>query len=208
MKEQKFFELMFKSPKQIAALQKQKVSDASINHLPIILLSTKTISFPFAKYPLQYGFSSQKDGGTNQNDHGRENEKTNKEGSGKQGQSALNWVKWGAGVVAVAVLEEFARKALWPSLEISIRSDSVLSNLPGQNIFYISDEKFLKNVKDNLDSKKVVAITGFGGVGKTTFAIEYGHYAKNQMEYNVEFFNVASTGMDESYRSVAKDLRI
>ncbi|MBA8667555.1 tetratricopeptide repeat protein [Holosporaceae bacterium 'Namur'] len=66
----------------------------------------------------------------------------------------------------------------------------------------------VNNIKQELTYNKIAIISGFGGIGKTSLALEYAYQAKNQ-GYIVKWISADSqTKIDDAYKDIARELEV
>ncbi|MGI9214489.1 MAG: tetratricopeptide repeat protein, partial [Gammaproteobacteria bacterium] len=72
---------------------------------------------------------------------------------------------------------------------------------------FIGRKKELQQIEQNLNQDNIVVITGQGGIGKSSCAIEYGKL--NKLNKIVRYLNAESTDkIDQQYRGLAQELNI
>lgn len=120
----------------------------------------------------------------------------------------LGFVGTVVGIVGTIILQKIIGQYLWPKVKKELlERPHTSTSLPEKRPYYMKDQSYFDKVDRAFQTGRVAVVQGFGGIGKTTFAIEYGHYVKDFHQYDVRWFDVALTDA-LGYKALAKELGI
>lgn len=88
-----------------------------------------------------------------------------------------------------------------------IQHNKIATDLPQPIAYFAGREKLLARIDKSLQANRMIAINGYGGVGKSALAAEYGR--RLEIRHNIRWFNATSIEkLHEGYRCLAEELGI
>jgi NB-ARC domain. len=99
-------------------------------------------------------------------------------------------------------------KFLWIILLIIssvVLAKPAINNLPSRNSNFIGREGYLDSISRTLDKRKIAYVVGYGGVGKTQLAREYGHL--NRDKYDIIWWFDANSNIVPQYEMLLGKLK-